>query len=109
MSSDSRSTFQTTWNQNGQQTIQEVVDHAATRDTTLTAYYKANQEYPELAQDLYYQDFPSKFVLVEKPCKWKPRQQGYAIGRMYYTDPTAEVFTVPPPSLTDSTRTLGQS
>jgi hypothetical protein len=78
-----------TWNQNGQQTIQEVVHNAAEHDTTLTAFFKANQEYPELANNVLYQDFPSKFVSDHKTCKWKPRQRGFAIGRMYYTPPTA--------------------
>jgi hypothetical protein len=78
-----------TWNENGQQTIQEVADNAAERDTTLTGYFKANQQYPELAQNVSYQDFPSKFVWVQRTRKWKPRQRGFAIGRMYYAQPTA--------------------
>jgi hypothetical protein len=78
-----------TWNQNGQQTIQEVVENAAQCDTTLTAFFKANQEYPELAKDVLYQDFPSKFVWDKKAYKWKPRQRGFAIGRMFYVPPTA--------------------
>ena len=62
-----------TWNQNGQQTIQEVADNAAAHDTTLTGYFKANEQYPELAQNVSYQDFPSKFVWIQKTRKWKPR------------------------------------
>jgi PIF1-like helicase/Helicase len=78
-----------TWNQNGQQTMQEIVQHAAERDTTLTAFFKANQEYPEIANNLLYQDFPSKFTSQPKTLKWKPRQRGFAIRRMYYVPPTA--------------------
>ncbi len=57
-------------------------------DTTLTAYFKANQEYPE-AQDLLYQDFSSKFVWKPKVRKWKLRQRDFAIGHMYYCHPTS--------------------
>jgi hypothetical protein len=69
--------------------MQEIVQNAAQRDTTLTAFFKANQEYPEIANNLLYQDFPSKFTSQPKTLKWKPRQRGFAIGRMYYVSPTA--------------------
>jgi len=78
-----------TWNQNGPQTMQEIVQNAAARDTTLTAFFKANQEFPELANNLLYPDFPSKFVEHHTTHRWKPRQRGFAIGRMYYVPPTA--------------------
>jgi hypothetical protein len=42
-----------------------------------------------VANDVLYQDFPSKFVYDKKAHKWKPRQRGFAIGRMYYAQPTA--------------------
>jgi PIF1-like helicase len=69
--------------------MQEIVQHAAEHDITLTAFFKANQEYPQQANDILYQDFPSKFVWDQKAHKWKPRKRGFAIGRMYYTQPTA--------------------
>ena len=78
-----------TWNQNGQQTMQDIVQNAAECDTTLTAFFKANREYPELANNLLYQDFPSKFTSQKKTHKWKPRQRGFTIGRLYYVPPTA--------------------
>src|SRR6202789_1450016 len=58
------------------------------KDTNLTAYFKANDEYPE-ARELLYQDFPSKFVWIQKDRKWKLRQRGFAIGRMYYAHPSS--------------------
>jgi hypothetical protein len=51
-------------------------------------YFKANAKYPE-AKDLLYQDFPSKFVWNDKKHEWKPRQRGFAIGRMYYAHPNS--------------------
>jgi hypothetical protein len=69
--------------------MQQVIERAATKDTTLTAFFKANQEYPEVGGDLLYQDYPSKFVHLKTTGKWKPRQRGFAVGRLYYVHPTA--------------------
>ncbi len=55
-----------TWNNEVAENLQEVLENQGARDTTLTAYFKANQEYQD-AKDLLYQDFPSKFV-------WKPKE-----------------------------------
>ena len=71
-----------------------MVDHQGPKDTKLTAYFKANAEYPA-ARDILYQDFPSKFVWKDigagenKTWKWAPRQRGFAIGRMYYAHPNS--------------------
>ena len=40
---------------------------AVSHDTKLTAYFKANEKYPE-ARNLLYQDFPSNFV-------WQPKKE----------------------------------
>jgi hypothetical protein len=77
-----------TWNNEVAGNLQQVLENQGARDTTLTAYFKANQEYPE-ARDLLYQDFPSKFVWKKTPRKWAPRQRDFAIGRMYYCHPTS--------------------
>jgi hypothetical protein len=79
-----------------------VVDAAAARHTTLTAYFKANAEelqrrqnaqligpYPPSALDYLYQEFPQKFTWDLKKRVWKPRKQGFAIGRMYFAHPSA--------------------
>ena len=76
------------WNEDQAQDVQTVVERAAIRDTTLTAYFKANAKFPE-ARELLYQDFPSKFVWQPKPREWTLRKQGYAIGRMYYASPSS--------------------
>ena len=59
------------------------------RDSTLTAFFKANQRYPDMARALLYHEFPQKFVWAKSTREWKPRQRGFAIGRMYYVQPTA--------------------
>lgn len=64
-------------------------------ETTLTAYFKANIDYPEQANPLLYQEFPQQFVwhTSPKPKHWAPRKRAFAIGRMYFVSPTAgEVF-----------------
>ena len=36
---------------------------------------------------LLYQQFPEKYVLIEKQKVWQKRKQGFAIGRMYHCNP----------------------
>jgi len=77
------------WDEEQAPDAQTVMEQAASRDSTLSAYFKANEKYPNEAKDLLYQDFPSKFVWQAKQRKWTPRQQGFSIGRMYYASPRA--------------------
>jgi hypothetical protein len=72
-----------TWNAGNAQNIQQVSAQQGAKDTSLTAYFKANSEYPEEHQ-LLYQDFPSKFVWNKTTFKWTPRQRDFSIGHMYY-------------------------
>ncbi|KAK9733232.1 hypothetical protein RND81_04G053500 [Saponaria officinalis] len=39
------------------------------------------------ARELTYSEFPSKFVWIEKTRRWKPRDNGFAIGRVYHSSP----------------------
>jgi DNA-directed RNA polymerase delta subunit len=58
----------------------KVLAQAAEKDTTLTAYFKANEHIPE-ARNYLYQDFPMHFVWITKGNKqWQLRQWGDAIG-----------------------------
>ena len=34
-----------------------------------------------------YQEFSEHYVYLQKECRWKPRQQGFAIGRIYHCNP----------------------
>ena len=77
-----------TWNPERQPNIQEVVERVAEKDTTLTAYFKANVQY-ENARQLYYHEIPQKFVWMDSKKKWQLRKKGFAIGRMYFTSPKA--------------------
>jgi len=77
-----------TWNEDSADTMNEIVERAATKETTLTAWFLANAQYEE-ARDLYYQDFPTQFVYNKTTCRWSPRKKEFAIGRMYYVSPKA--------------------
>jgi len=77
-----------TWNEDETPAVQTVIEEQGAKDTTLTAYFKANAQYPE-ARDLLYQDYPFKFVWIHNSRKWKPRKQGFAIDRMYYAHPSS--------------------
>ena len=76
------------WNEDEAPDAQDVMDRATARDSKLTAYFKANQNHPE-ANDLLYQDLPSKFVWKAKERKWTLRKKDFSIGRMYYASPRA--------------------
>ena len=76
------------WDSDQQPDIQQVIDQAAEKDTTLTAYFKANARYED-AKDLLYHEFPQRFTWVASRRVWKPRARGFAIGRMYYVPPSA--------------------
>ena len=55
--------------------LEQVAVHAAEKDTTLTAYFKANELFPE-AHHYLYQDFPMHFVWIKKGNrKWKIRER----------------------------------
>ena len=74
------------WNEDEAPAAEDVMERASSRDTKLTAYFKANEKYPE-AKNVLYQDFPSKFVWQEKKREWTVRKQNFSIGRMYYASP----------------------
>ncbi len=64
----------------------EALDRAAEKDTTLTAWFKLNQDNPDARVHLYH-DIPNHFVF-DRDNKWKRRHQGEKIiGRMYSVSP----------------------
>ena len=60
-------------------------------NTQLTRYFEANGDpvLGETARNLLYHEFPEKFVWVDKDRRWKIRERGYAIGRMYAAPPNS--------------------
>ena len=69
-----------TWNEDEAPDAQDVMDRATSHDSKLTAYFKANENHPDQANDLLYQDFPSKFVWNPKERKWTLRKKDFSIG-----------------------------
>ena len=68
-----------TWNPENQQGIQEVVDRAAERDSTLTAYFKANAKYADASQLLYH-EFPQKFTWMAKRKGVEAKAEAVCVG-----------------------------
>ena len=68
--------------------LDEIVDREASKSTTLTAWFDANKNHEEARQTTY-NDFPQTWVYDKKNKKWTPRQQGFAIGRMYFASPSS--------------------
>jgi hypothetical protein len=65
---------------------QNALQRAATKDTTLTAWFQLNRQDPDARQYLYH-DIPQHFVF-DRYGQWKRRQQGdKIIGRMYSVSP----------------------
>jgi hypothetical protein len=73
-----------------------VLNRGANQRTILTAYFQANADQGEIGQEARkhtYQEFPQFFVFQRVEKKWKLRQRGFALGRMYFIKPTAgEVY-----------------
>ena len=71
---------------------EDILDRAANKSTTLEAYFKANatnlKGLRTDARECLYQEFPQHFVWIKNK-HWKPRQKGFAIGRMYFAGPSA--------------------
>ena len=65
----------------GEAAAEEALERAASRDTKLLAYFKANRQYPE-ARDVLYPDFPEKFIWQDTARQWKKRSRGIQIGRI---------------------------
>ena len=70
--------------------LQQALQHLGDRDTTLTAWFKANALHQDgIINDILYQDFPSKMVWQTKTRKWTVRKKGFQIGRMYHAHPSS--------------------
>nr|CAG8627565.1 809_t:CDS:2 [Entrophospora candida] len=68
--------------------LENVVEHANSEKTTLTAWFQVNTLYPE-ARELTYGNFPTQWVYNKQTNKWSPRQRENVIGHMYFVSPMA--------------------
>jgi hypothetical protein len=71
--------------------VQSILSRASAERTTLTQFFHMNtlnNEDGKLARKTTYQDFPQFFVWHKTNKMWSRRQQGSALGRMYFVPPT---------------------
>jgi hypothetical protein len=62
---------------------EQAVINAATRNTTLTMYFKLNEQ-QEGARQYYYREIPHHYLFDKKLQKWNPRKKiAKIIGRLY--------------------------
>jgi hypothetical protein len=76
---------------NPEEDVNALLERGANEVSRLTSFFRAC-DCPALgpiARQYTYQEFPKHFVFQEKEKKWKLRQQGLAIGRLYFVSPTA--------------------
>ena len=69
-------------------TVEQLFQRSNTYRTTLTVFFEACNRYSELAKDLIYADFPTKFTWNKKDRVWTPRKNGISIGRIYFAVPS---------------------
>ena len=60
------------------------------KDTHLTAFFKLCASDAN-ARQCYYHELPERYTWHAREHVWKPRQKGYAIGRVYYASPKIPV------------------
>ncbi|THH15669.1 hypothetical protein EW146_g4843 [Bondarzewia mesenterica] len=74
---------------------QVVQQRAAEEHTKLTAFFAANTDDSRsvTARQYTYQEFPQHFIWKKEDFSWQKRQEGFALGRMYYVPPSCnELF-----------------
>ncbi|KAF7827231.1 uncharacterized protein G2W53_018395 [Senna tora] len=72
--------------------LDSIISKPTIHETMFTAWMQANKDYPE-ARELTYAEFPTKFVFHASEKKWKPRKNGFSIGRLHQVPPTSgELF-----------------
>ncbi|KAK7311202.1 hypothetical protein RJT34_09186 [Clitoria ternatea] len=77
---------------NDYEDIDSLLSRPTIKDSMFTSWMDANKKYSK-GKNLTYAQFVSKFVYVAKERRWKPRKQGYTIGRLNWIPPsTGELF-----------------
>ena len=72
--------------------IADVLERAALERSSLTAFFNYNRDHPNEPASLYH-DFPRTHVYLKRDKRWKFRERGCTVGRLYYVHATAgELF-----------------
>jgi hypothetical protein len=67
--------------------LAEVVATSQIQQTSLTEYFKMNDQDPD-ARNLLYSDFPMHYIWNKTTKSWKKRKRGGCIGRIYMAHPS---------------------
>jgi hypothetical protein len=70
------------------ETTDQVLARSATETTTLTAFYEACRQYPDLTSDLLYPDLPSRFRWDNEAKRRVRRLSGISVGRVFFCPPS---------------------
>ncbi|KAG5529311.1 hypothetical protein RHGRI_029871 [Rhododendron griersonianum] len=73
---------------NPTESLDDIRSRARQERSTLTGFFEWYTK-NENAIPYTYQEFPQHFVWIKTTKKWKPRERGYAIGRMYFASPNS--------------------
>jgi len=79
-------------NYNPDEPVDEVLERASQEKTSLTAFFDYNAHLDatnDTSPRYSYQEFPQHYTWDKQKKAWKPRQIGFAIGRMYFVAPNA--------------------
>ncbi|XP_057444537.1 uncharacterized protein LOC130736765 [Lotus japonicus] len=68
------------------QAVKNVLQRNKRKNSMFTAWMEANGKYAH-GNGLTYSKFPAAFVFDEKKKEWRPRKQGFSIGRMNFVAP----------------------
>ncbi|XP_028110161.1 uncharacterized protein LOC114308706 [Camellia sinensis] len=71
---------------NPNDSLEMILSRAAQQKSTLTGFFDYCASNENECQ-FTYQEFPQHFVWLKSEHRWKPREHGYAIGRMYFASP----------------------
>uniref|UniRef100_A0A6N2MDD8 ATP-dependent DNA helicase n=1 Tax=Salix viminalis TaxID=40686 RepID=A0A6N2MDD8_SALVM len=72
----------------GSESLQSVLRRPGIRKTMLTEWFECNKQFP-YARELYYSEFPKKFVWDSRQKQWTIRSKGHSLGRIPYVHPAA--------------------
>ena len=66
---------------NDNEDIDSLLSKSSTKESMFTSWMEANKIHSK-GKNLTYAQFVAKFVYIPKDKCWKPRKQGYTIGRL---------------------------
>uniref|UniRef100_A0A6N2NFB7 ATP-dependent DNA helicase n=1 Tax=Salix viminalis TaxID=40686 RepID=A0A6N2NFB7_SALVM len=72
----------------GSESLQSVLRRPGIRNTMLTEWFECNKQFPD-ARELYYSEFPKKYVWNSREKQWTMRSQGSSLRRIPYVHPAA--------------------